>query len=154
MNKQLKLILAVVLVVALSLTLFACGGQNDSQGEMTLVVLDGDNTKEYSVDLAKLPSGDAKSGLMAVLAYLEENDDLTYTAQSSAYGQYLTQVNGIEAGAGAYICLYTDVESDIDVSVYAMSVTYKGKEYTNSNVGASLMSVKAGCTVIIAKGTY
>ncbi|MDE6189578.1 MAG: hypothetical protein K2G37_04770 [Clostridia bacterium] len=160
MKKHIKVIAVILLLATLSLFLFACGGQNDTEGNATIVVLDGDNTKVYSVDLAKLPSGDSQTGLMAVLDYLKENNGLTYTSQDSAYGPYLTQVNGIEesygteVGSSVFVALYTDVESDIDVSVEPTKITYDGKEYVSSGKGASSMSVKAGCTIIIAKGTY
>ena len=161
MKKHFKLIAVVLLLATLSLFLFACGGQNDTDGLATIVVLDGDNTQVYTVDLSKLPSGDAQTtGLMTVLEYLKENEGLTYTSQDSAYGPYLTQVNGIEAYddyvnfTGVFVALYTNVESDMSVSAEPFTITYDGVEYISSDFGASSMSVKSGCTIIIAKGTY
>ena len=86
---------------------------------------------------------------MAVLEYLKNNNNLTYTSQESAYGAYLTQVNSLKEENGNYIYLYTDVEKDFDVSEYATTVDYDGKTLTNSGVGVSQMSVKEGCTILI-----
>ena len=156
MKKYAKIITAILLVSLLALTLFACiNPDNDSKGTMTLVILNGDEAKEYTVDLAKLPSGDTKStGLMAVLDYLKNEGKLTYTSQDSGYGAYLTQVGDLQEGGGKYIYVYTDVEKDIDVSEYAQQIKYKNKSYTNSGVGASQMSIKSGCTIIITYIIY
>ena len=145
-----------MLVSLLALTLFACADNgNDTQGTMTLVLLDGDVAQEYVVDLAKIPSGDNKStGLMAVLDYLKSERRLTYTSHDLGYGAYLTQVGNLQEGGGKYIYVYTDVENDFDVSEYAQQITYKNKSYTNSGVGASQMSVKDGCTIIITYIIY
>ncbi|MDE7079495.1 MAG: hypothetical protein K2O95_05210, partial [Clostridia bacterium] len=79
---------------------------------------------------------------------------LTYSAQDSAYGAYLTAVNDISEGNGVYITLYTDVESDIDVSEDATTLVYKEKTLTSSGVGLSLMNVKSGCTIVITTFSY
>ena len=147
MKKYAKIITAILLVTLLALTFVACiDPDNDSQGTMTLVLLNGDDAKEYTVDLSKIPSGSAQTGLMAVLDYLQTDGQLTYTEA----GGLLTQVGDLTNGVGGkYIYIYTDVETDFDVSAYAAQITYKEKSYTNSNFGASQTSVKDGCTIII-----
>lgn len=159
MKKFSKILVAILLLTILATALFACidPGKVNKSGYMTLVVLDGDNTKEYSVDLSTLGSGEEKkTGLMTVLDYLKNKGELTYTSQSSTYGDFLTQVNGIVASDAdhVFVSLYTDVEGDVSVSEWATTVTYKDKTCTSSDFGASSMSVIAGCTIIIAKGTY
>lgn len=158
MKKFSKILVAILLLTILATALFACidPGKVDKSGYMTLVVLDGDNTKEYSVDLSTLGSGEEKkTGLMTVLDYLKNKGELTYTSQSGAYGDFLTQVNGIvPSNDHEFVALYTDVEGDVSVSEWATTVTYKDKTCTSSDFGASSMSVIAGCTIIIAKGTY
>ncbi|MCI8944644.1 MAG: hypothetical protein HFE33_03120 [Clostridia bacterium] len=159
MKKYAKIITLLLLACLLSLTLCACiYGDNDTSGNMTLVILplEGE-AEEFSVNLSKLPSGnDAQSGLMAVLEYLQNNGKLTYTAQSSQYGSYLTQVGNLVADDAkhTFIALYTDVESDMDLSDAPFTITYKDKTYTASGVGASGMSAKENCTIIITLGTY
>ncbi|MDE5756186.1 MAG: hypothetical protein K2I23_03770 [Clostridia bacterium] len=150
MKKYSKILVAILLITLLATALFACiNPDNDSQGKMTLVVLNGDDAKEYTVDLAKIPSGNSSTGLMAILDYLKDKGELTYTSNDSGYGAYLTQVNELTEGGGNYIYVYTDVQADFDVTQYASQITYKNKSYTNSGVGASQMSVKDGCTIII-----
>lgn len=148
MKKYAKIIAIILVVCTLSIALFACiDDTNDTQGKMTLVVLPLEgNAQEYSVDLSKLPSGENSStGLIAVLDYLQDNNKLTYTLK----GTMLTQVGDLQEGNGYYVYIYTDVEEDYDVTQYVSTVTYKDKTYTSSGKGASLMSMKEGCTVII-----
>ncbi|MDE6614386.1 MAG: hypothetical protein K2K24_02645 [Clostridia bacterium] len=150
MKKYAKIITAVLLVSLLALTFVACiDPDNDNQGAMTLVVLNGDDAKEYTVDLAKIPSDSDSTGLMAILDYLQKEGQLTYTAQDLGYGAYLTQVGDLKEGDGNYIYVYTDVETDIDASYNASQINYKNNSYANSGVGVSLMNIKDGCTIII-----
>ncbi|MDE6275929.1 MAG: hypothetical protein K2M75_05255 [Clostridia bacterium] len=155
MKKYAKIIVAILLILLLATALFACiNPDNDTEGQMTLVVLNGDNAKEYAVDLAQIPSGNASKGLIAVLDYLKGKGQLSYASNDSGYGAYLTQVNELKEQGGYYLYVYTDVQDDFDVSQYAQQITYKNKSYTNSGVGVSQMSVKAGCTIIISTIYY
>ena len=149
MKKYAKILVAILLISLLATALFACiNPDSDSQGKMTLVVLDGDNTKEYSVQLEDVTDISSK-GLVAILDHLKAKGELTYSSNDSGYGAYLTQVNGLSEGNGIYVYVYTDVQADFDVSQYASQITYKDKSYTNSGVGISQMSVKDGCTIVI-----
>ena len=143
-----------MLVSLLALALFACiNPERDSEGKMTLVVLDGENTKVYTVDLAKIPSGNNKStGLMAILDYLQDKGELTYSSQDSSYGAYLTKVNSIVPQGNEFVAIYTSVTKDSYEG--APTVTYDGKEYASSGLGASSMSILADCVIILTKGTY
>ncbi|MDE6361521.1 MAG: hypothetical protein K2N53_06180 [Clostridia bacterium] len=155
MKKYAKIITAILLVSLLCVALFACvNPDSDKEGTMTLVVIDGDKVDEYVVDLAKIPSGNTQTGLMAILDYLKENGKLTYTAQDSAYGAYLTQINSIVPQGNEFIALYTSIAKDMSVGAYATTITYKGASCTTSDFGASAMSILAGCTIIITRGTY
>ncbi|MDE6474554.1 MAG: hypothetical protein K2L70_05595 [Clostridia bacterium] len=148
MKKYAKIITAILIISMLSLALFACvNPDSDKEGKMTLVLLDGDNAKEYVVDLSKLPSGNSQTGLISVLEYLQNDGRLTYSID----GTLLTQVGDLknDAGANKWVWLYTDVEKDINVTEFATQITYKGKTYTDSGLGANLMSIKDGCTIII-----
>ena len=148
MKKYAKIITAILLVFLLALTFVACiDPDNDSQGTMTLVLLNGDDAKEYTVDLSKIPSDSVQTGLIAVLDYLQTDGQLTYTEA----GGLLTQVGDLieDRVDGKYIYIYTDVEADFDVSEYAVQITYKEKSYTNSGLGASQMNIKDGCTIVI-----
>ena len=153
MKKYAKIITAILIVSMLSLALFACiNPDSDKEGKMTLVLLDGDNAQEYVIDLSKLPSGNSQTGLIAVLDYLQKEGRLTYSVD----GTLLTQVGDLKnnAAENTWIWLYTDVEADINVTEWAVQTTYKGKTYTDSGVGASQMSIKNGCTIIITYMIY
>lgn len=148
-KKYAKIITAILLVSLLALTLFACfDSGNDTEGTMTLVLINGDDVKEYVVDLSKIPSGNSSTGLMAVLDYLQNEGKLTYDAT----GGFLNQVGDLknnENNNNMWISIYTDVESDVSVAEWATTVTHKGVTCTSSDFGASQMSIKDGCTIII-----
>lgn len=163
MKKLTLIIVTIALLCTLSLALFACTdpatpGDNtsgDTSGDaattaqtMTLVLLEGDYVEEFTVDLDKLAAySQTSQGLFAVLDYLKDTEELTYTADSTGF---LTQVNQIKQEGNKYVYLYTSVEKDIDVSQYACTVEYKGKSYTNSGVGANDMTIEKDCVIIIS----
>lgn len=149
MKKLLTVILTLALLCTLSLALFACTDPaTPGEKTMTLVLLDGDYVEEFTVDLDKLASSEQKSkGLLAVLDYLKQTENLTYTADSTGY---LTQVNEIKQEGNKYIYLYTSVAKDEDLTQYASSIEYKGKKYSNSGVGAKDMTIEKDCVIIIS----
>ena len=151
MKKLLTVILTLALLCTLSLALFACtdpATPGDNTSTMTLVLLDGDYVEEFTVDLDKLASSEQKSkGLLAVLDYLKQTENLTYTADSTGF---LTQVNEIKQEGNKYIYLYTSVAKDEDLTQYASSIEYKGKKYSNSGVGAKDMTIEKDCVIIIS----
>ena len=161
MKKYAKIITALLLLTLCVSALCACFYNNDENDnsdnsgsgnarQMQLVILNGENAKEYTVNIDEAQSAQSdKKGLMAILAYLKEQGELTYTAEDSGYGAFLTQINELKNENGNYIYIYTDVEEDFDVSVYASQITYKGKQYTNSISNASQMQIKDNCTIVI-----
>lgn len=160
MKKKLFVLAAIaVMICTIALCLCACGGAVDTvdkEGLMTLAVVDGDDVQEYSVDLSDIGSSFRKksAGLMVILDYLKDKGELTYTSNQGDFGAYLTQINGIKQENGIFVTLYTDVESDIDVSEYATTYNYKEKTLTSSGVGASSMHIKKGCTIVITSFSY
>lgn len=157
MKKLNKIIISILLISILSVCLFACfdnttnnTGSGDQQSTMTLVVLNGDNAKEYNVDLSKFT---VTNGLLSVLDYLVSIKELTYTADGTGF---LTQVNDLvqDAGKGVYLYLYTDVEADYDVSQSVTTKDYNGKTLTSSGVGTKEMHIVANCTIMITTIIY
>ncbi len=138
--RKISKILVVVLCVLSICTILASCGNNDTAGTMTLIV----GETEYTVDLSKVEGND---GLFAVLRTLEKQGELTYTAN----GNFLTQVGNLQqdARAGVYLYIYTSVEEDFDVSVYATEKDYKEKKLVSSGVGADSMHVKKDCYIKI-----
>lgn len=152
-NKPLRLLaLAVAIAIAL-LSLTACGGtQNDAEGTIRLVIFD-ESAVEYTIDLSELGEGD---GLIPALDYLAENEGVSYTATDGGYGAYLTSLGTLRESAaeGKYLYVYTSVESDFDVSAYAMTVEYDGLTLTSSGVGISEMSLTDGAVIYVTYIVY
>lgn len=149
MKRLTKIFLALFMLSVLLGTLCACGaGDSDGAGTVS-VVLGTDPETVYTVPLDRVTGTE---GLMSVLEYLKEAENLTYTAEDSGYGAYLTAVGDLaqDSAAGKYIMLYTSVAEDADVSQYATTVTYDGRTLTSSGVGASSMHMRAGEVIYIA----
>ena len=140
-TRTLSLLLAIMLV---ALALVACGKEETSKNGFCTVVLEGDPATEYVVNLDKVTG---TNGLIAVLDYLKEAEGLTY-AESAGM---LTEVGSVrqDAAAGKYVYLWTSVEKDFDVSVYASTKAYGDKTLTSSGVGAKDMTVTDGAIIYI-----
>ena len=149
---------ALLLILALTLTMLlgvSCNkGNVADSGTATVVVAaateDGKAT-EYKVNLADLKD---QRGLMTVLDYLKEHNGLTYTAQDSEYGAFLTSVNDLKPEGNQYISLYTTVAADADVSEWATTIEYQGTTLTSSGVGASSMTIEDGAVIYICLLTF
>lgn len=152
--KTKKKILAFVLFAVMALSVLVSCGKGGStspanEGDTFTVVVAGEVTAEYTVALDKI-SGD--NGFISVLDYLEEIDVLDYELD----GTMLTKVGELEndAASGEWIYLYTTVESDIDVSQYAMTVEYGGKSITSTGVGAQDMTVEKDAIIYVGLIVY
>lgn len=154
MKKRLILMLVLAVVVLSMIGLVACTDPNALEGTMTLVLLNGENAQEFSVDLSNFTT--ESNGLIAVLDLLQSQEKLTYEAQDSAYGKFLTRVGELrqDEAAGTYLSLYTTVEKDKDVSAYATTLTYKDVTLTSSGVGAESMTMEKDCIVVITLFSY
>ena len=157
MMLKLKSSRLLALVVALAITLIsltACGGTDNSgkTGSIRFVIFDR-SAVEYVVDLSSLGEG---KGLMPVLDYLAENEGVSYTATNGGYGAYLTSLGTLRESMaeGKYLYVYTSVESDFDVSAYAMTVEYDGLTLTSSGVGISEMTLTDGAVIYVTYITY
>ena len=155
LKTRLARLLALTIALAITLlSLTACGGtdSNCTEGTLTLVIFD-EVAVEYEVDLSLVGEG---TGLMPVLSYLSENEGLTYTATDGGYGAYLTALGTLceNAAEDKYLYVYTSVESDFDVSAYAMTVEYDGVTLTSSGVGISEMSLTDGAVIYVTYIVY
>ena len=157
MMLKLKSSRLLALVIALAITLIsltACGGTDNSgkTGSIRFVIFD-ESAVEYTVDLSLLGEGD---GVIPALDYLKENRGVDYTVTDGGYGAYLTSLGTLRESAaeGKYLYVYTSVESDFDVSAYAMTVEYDGVTLTSSGVGISEMSLTDGAIIYITYITY
>lgn len=143
MKRKIECALALILALCL-LTLVSCGaGDAAATGSVTLVVA-GEATTEYAVELDGL---DLTKGVIAVLDKLKSEGKLDY----SMNGTMLESVGDVcnDAAANEWIYIYTSVAADADVSVYAMTVEYKGQTLTSSGVGALEMHIENGAVIYI-----
>lgn len=156
MKKFFKIFALAAILCVCVIAPVACIDGSVSGDSMTLVLTDGaDYTQVFEVDLNAM-SYNEKTGLMNVIESLKLQDKLTYTSADSGYGSYLTQIGELTEDLQAHrsIYIYTSVEKDVDVSEWAGTFTYEGKEYTNSGVGASQMTITDGCVIIITYTTW
>lgn len=151
--KKFTRITALVLVMIMALVCaVSCSNEQDASGEMTIVI-GGEKVTEYKVDLDKV---EIKEGLISVLDYLKSENKLTYTANDSGYGAYLTSVGDVkeDSANSTYVYIWTSVEADFDTSAYATTMEYNGKTLTSSGVGASSMHIEDGAVVYIGTIKY
>ena len=116
-------------------------------------------TQTLEVDLNAM-SYNENTGLMNVLESLRLQEKLTYAAESSAYGAFLTAVGGLtqDERAGRYLTVYTSVENDKG-TFEAENHVYTDKNGAEvicypSGVGVSAMTIQDGCVVVITYVTY
>lgn len=153
MKKFFKIFALAAILCVCVIAPVACIDGSVSGDSMTLVLTDGaDYTQVFEVDLNAM-SYNENTGLMNVIESLKLQDKLTYTSSDSGY---LTQIGELTEDLQAHrsIYIYTSVEKDVDVSEWASTFTYEGKEYTNSGVGASQMTIEDGCVIIITYTTW
>lgn len=147
----MKKVISSLLLLLLLICLFGgcVASPEESKGQCTVVIgADEGNETVYTVDLGKVT---LTNGLLSVIEYLNKEEGLVYTATDSGYGAYLTQVGDVkeDASKGEYIYIWTSVESDHDVSVYATTKEYNGKTLISSGVGASQMKIEDNSVIYI-----
>lgn len=139
-KKIIALILAVLTMTAL---LASCNNEETASGTVTVVVA-GKETHEYEVSLDGL---DTSSGLVSVLDALKSDGRLDYGITNSML-DYVGEVkNNYETEE--YICIYTSVTEDHDVSEWKKTTDYKGTPLVSSIVGALDMTMKDGALIYI-----
>ena len=140
-TRVLSLLLAIMLI---ALTFIACTKKETSESGFCTVVLEGNPSTEYVVNLDKVTG---TNGLIAVLDYLKETEGLTYTESAGM----LTEVGSVkqDATSGKYVYIWTSVEKDFDLTQYASTKTYGDKTLTSSGVGAKDMTVTDGAIIYI-----
>lgn len=143
--------LAAALVFAAAVCLTSCDGSDvdtppAADGNAYLVIESGEDDK-YSV--FTLDAG----GLGNVFDMLDAAD-VEYTTSGSGDMRMIVSVGGLSPVGSEYICLYTSVEKDFDVSQYATTLDWCGTTLVSSELGAASMTVEAGCTIYIGLAVY
>ena len=153
MKKRISSIVLVLVIIFATFSFAACS-ENDSttttttkvKAQTITIVIGALSPTIYEVEPDRL---EIKEGLISVLEYLNQKHGLKYTAEDSGYGSYLTKVGDLSQRDNNYIYIYTTVEKDFDVSQYAKTIRFGGKTLTSAGVGASELTIEAGCTIYI-----
>ncbi len=154
MKKNIKILSLLIVAVMLCCILVSCSGGNVAKSGTATILVDSGNGEytSYSVDLSKLDEND--EGALSLLEYLatQKDVDFNYTAQSGAYGAYITNINKLSPDPlSEYIAVYTSEASDFSVSSDGMempSVKYGEVELKYSGVGISEMKINDGTVVM------
>ncbi len=149
----LALVMTVLALASCTLDDFLNFRSPFDEGETcTVVVANGDETKEYKADLGKV---EVKEGVFSVLEWLKSEGKLDFEAQDSAYGKFLTSVGDAKPqAANEFVLVMTSVEKDFDTSTYFKSIDYKGTKIGTSGLGASSMTVEAGAIYYFTVDSY
>ena len=144
--------LAAALVFAAAVCLTSCGSSapadtpSDADGNAYLVIESGadDMYSVYSLDA---------SGLGNVFDMLDAAD-VKYATAGSGDMRMIVSVGELTPVGNEFICLYTSVEKDFNVSQYATTLDWCGTTLVSSGFGAASMTVEAGCTIYIGLAVY
>lgn len=143
LSRAAALLAAILCLVAV---FSSCNRKQASSGICTVVI---ENDKAYEVDLSGI---EIKEGLFSVLDALRDRGEITFEAERSATGAYLTAVQQLKNGepANSYLMIWTSVEADFDVSgMFGGDRDYQGTRLCCSGVGASQMTVCDGAVIYI-----
>lgn len=171
MKKTLRLLSLILVMALFAFSLVACNVDepkdntpkteqssvievgNQNSGKVVKIVIGGTNEAVYSVDFSNI---EITEGVYSVIKYLGTQGKLTYKADDTGYGAFLTEVGELkqDAQTGTYIYLYTSVEADADVSEWASTKEWNGNTLTSSGVGLTDMTVENGAIIYIGTVNY
>ena len=144
MKKTARILLMLVVLAVALLAVSSCTKDDTNFGEgdkMTLVVAE-EEMKIFEIPLKDFKKSDS---VLTVLDYLKNAGKLDYEMS----GTFVNKVGSLPNVENGYVYFYTTVESDIDVSQYAMTVEYGGLSIVSSGVGAQEMHLENGATVYV-----
>lgn len=144
--KKLVKILVVIMILTLSLGLFACRGE---EGRVTLVVK-GSETKTYTVDT----TGKELSTLQDLMDYLEENEEFSYSVEEGM----VNEINGKipDGEVHEFWGIYTDLKIG-EIPYYDDSwgtADYEGKIYGSALKGINELPLSGGFTYLFEIATW
>ncbi len=162
--KKKTLIAILVIVVALSLCLCACTKQDSQPKEVTVYIVNSDNTQ-----LAVYQKTVTLSTVAELLDFLAEEEDSTfgYSASKSAYGLFINSITvstdtqtwqsvGLFPDTNnAEYCAFYHTLDDVKYADYTVSTfTYKDTEFYSSGTGASQTPLVDGGCYLYTIRTY
>ena len=148
--KKLTKILAVAFLATLMLFAVGCKGLKPAtaSGEKTVTVkiVNGENVQSFTIDTNVLYFSD-----VFVLLVNEKKVSAKYSY--SAYGMYVTEIDGTAMTPTQYWALFSDVEDELVSALTSTSDFDKpyemdGKSYYSALVGASSMPCLDGQTYL------
>ena len=128
----MKRMLAFLFVLVVAFASFACAG-----GAVTAKV---DYSAEKETVIA-VSEADGKATLIDAMKELKADEKLSFESSTSTYGEFITAVGGVEAGATDFWAIYT---TDTENANTDISVTVDGRTYYQAMLGASSLVVKKG----------
>ena len=148
----LMLFIAVLVCAAFNFTSCVGGG---GSGVVSIVIesapinsLDEITTVEYEVDSDKVEG----ESLVDLFEHLSRTENVAFEMDGTMVGRVGNLTN--DYTAGVYIYIYTSVESDKDVSEYAMNKEYDGQTLTSSGLGVLDMRYEDGAVIYIGTIKY
>ena len=149
MKKFCKALAIILVFLTLAFAFTACSG---ADGEVKIIVINGDQAQEYVIDTTGSEMGD----LLDAFEYLKEDTGCDFTYELS--GTFLTSVNGYSANSSSneFWAIYTDLEIG-GIKYYDISwgtVTYNGVEYASASKGVGELPLNGGSTYIIKLYPY
>ncbi|MBO7304890.1 MAG: hypothetical protein J6V09_06680 [Clostridia bacterium] len=145
--KTTKKLLAFLLVLVMAVSAMASCTPKPS-GEVTIVIA-GEDVVKYVVDTEKIENCENP---VDVLEYLKVNEGLNYSMDGTMISTIGELAN--DFSASKYICIYTSVVSDFDVSEWASTVEYDGKTLTSSRFGLDEMTITNGAIIYFTVISY
>lgn len=128
----MKRMLAFLFVLVVAFASFACAG-----GAVTAKV---DYSAEKETVIA-VSEADGKATLIDAMKELKADEKLSFESSTSTYGEFITAVGGVEAGATEFWAIYT---TDTESANTDISVAVDGRTYYQAMLGASSLVVKKG----------
>lgn len=136
----MKKLLALTLTLVAILSTFLMVGCNNQEENVV-----------FTVDAEKYTITETMT-LNDYMNLLEDDGVLSFTTSSSAYGMFITSVNGVKNGVGSNPCwmVYTDDPDFSDTSDWGTEITVDGKTYKSTTLGISGVIVKSGMTYVLS----
>ena len=154
MKRNSKTLITLLLALTLIFSLCACGAnnaapENGGTEEYVTLVIAGEETVKYTVNLDNLSEGD---GIIPLFEYLRDTEGVAFEMNGTMVEMLGELTN--DAAANSWIYIYTSVAADADISAYAKTVEYEGKTLTSSGFGANQMHLEGGAVIYVTTITF
>ena len=154
MKKRLLTILLILVLILSVFAFVACGDDStvtpQTGDSMTVVIQGKKTTASYVINL----EGQAfttESKVIDVLFYLRDNEGLCLDGSTSTYGYWLTGIGGLKPSGTEWICVYTSVFDEQDLSTNPLNkIDYNGTSVIAANLGVSSLTFGKDVVILFA----